>query len=106
MSYNPAQCTHIKSNGEICGSPALKGHDKCYWHAHVTEHVGRNSALTNSPVLDDSGSIQIVIMKVLRALAERRIDYKAAQLMIWALQLATRNVKSVNSYVVREPGID
>jgi len=106
MPYNPAQCTHIKSNGDICHSPALKGRDKCYWHAHVIEHVARNAALTGFPILDDGGAVQIVIMKVLRALAERRIDYKAAQLMIWAAQVAMRNMRSVNDYIVKEPGVD
>ena len=106
MPYDPAQCTHIKSNGDICRSPALKDEDKCYWHFQVVEHVGRNSTLTDFPVLDDGGSIQIVIMKLLRALAERRIDYKAAQLMIWAAQVAMRNMRAVNEYVVKEPGVD
>jgi hypothetical protein len=100
------QCTHVKTNGAVCGSPALKGEDKCYWHTHVTEHVQRNAALVNFPILDDGGAIQIVIMKVLRAIAEHRIDYKAAQLMIWGAQVAMRNMRSVNEYVVQQPGVN
>ena len=57
-------------------------------------------------MLDDGGAIQIVLMKVLRAIAEKRIDYKAAQLMIWAAQVAMRNMRSVNEYVIKEPGVD
>ena len=106
MPYNPARCTHVKTNGEVCKSPALKGEDKCYWHAHVTEHVNRNAALVDFPILDDGGAIQIVLMKVMRAIAERRIDYKAAQLMIWSAQVAMRNMRSVNEPRVLEPGVD
>jgi hypothetical protein len=106
MAHNPAQCTHVKTNGALCGSPALKGGDKCYWHTHVTEHVQRNAALVNFPILDDGGAVQIVLMKVLRAIAEHRIDYKAAQLMIWGAQVAMRNMRSVNEYVIREPGVN
>jgi len=32
------QCEHIKSNGEFCGSPALRGRNYCYFHL---THIGR-----------------------------------------------------------------
>ncbi len=27
-----AICTHIKSDGIRCGSPAMRGHSRCYFH--------------------------------------------------------------------------
>jgi hypothetical protein len=32
------QCEHIKSNGEFCGSPSLRGRNYCYFHL---THIGR-----------------------------------------------------------------
>ncbi len=32
------QCQHIKSNGEFCGSPSLRGRNYCYFHL---THIGR-----------------------------------------------------------------
>jgi hypothetical protein len=32
------QCEHVKSNGEFCGSPALRGRNYCYFHL---THIGR-----------------------------------------------------------------
>ena len=29
------QCTHIKTNGEVCGSPAVSGTEFCYHHSAV-----------------------------------------------------------------------
>ena len=30
-----SQCTHIKTNGEVCGSPAVSGTEFCYHHSAV-----------------------------------------------------------------------
>jgi hypothetical protein len=32
------QCEHIKTNGEFCGSPALRGRNYCYFHL---TYIGR-----------------------------------------------------------------
>jgi hypothetical protein len=47
------------------------------------------------PPLEDAESIQISISLIMRALADARIEHKQAALMLYALQIAAANVRSV-----------
>jgi hypothetical protein len=66
------------------------------------------------PPLEDAESIQIAISLIVRALADARIEHKQAALMLYALQIAANNVRSVRpaiedsvEHVARnEDGID
>jgi hypothetical protein len=45
-------------------------------------------------VLEDMHAVQVALMQVLGALADDRIDYKRARLMLYALQQAATNLNS------------
>ncbi len=101
------QCEHIKTNGEFCGSPALRGRNYCYFHL---THIGRRIraervhaiAVANSldssvvplelPPLEDANSIQIALMQVVDAILHNRLDTKRAGLVLYALQTASSNL--------------
>ena len=103
----PRQCEHVKSNGEFCGSPALRGRSYCYFHL---THIGRRlraershararrsrrrarAVRLNLPPFEDANSIQIALMQVVDALLENRIDSKRAGLVLYALQTASSNL--------------
>jgi len=103
----PRQCEHVKSNGEFCGSPALRGRNYCYFHL---THIGRRLRAERSqaraqatppesaavqlklPPLEDRNSIQIALMQVVDALLDNRIDTKRAGLVLYALQTASSNL--------------
>ncbi|HUK74136.1 MAG TPA: hypothetical protein VLV47_01545 [Candidatus Bathyarchaeia archaeon] len=103
----PRQCEHIKSNGEFCGSPALRGRNYCYFHL---THIGRRLRAERSqaraqagpaanavvelklPPFEDANSIQIALMQVVDALLNNRIDSKRAGLVLYALQTASSNL--------------
>lgn len=103
----PRQCEHIKTNGEFCGSPALRGRNYCYFHL---THIGRRlraernhaRAQANSPEnavaplelppFEDAHSIQIALMQVVDALLHNRIDAKRGGLVLYALQTASANL--------------
>ena len=97
----PRQCKHVKSNGEFCGSPALRGRNYCYFHlTHIGRRLraARNQARATSPEgaaplelppFEDAGSIQIGLMQVVDALLHNRIDAKRAGLVLYALQTAS-----------------
>lgn len=67
------QCEHIKTNGEFCGSPALRGRNYCYFHLTYigrrlrAERVGERAAAYGAdavaplevPPLEDANSVQI-----------------------------------------------
>ena len=48
------------------------------------------------PPLEDAESIQIALSLIVRALADARIEHKQAALMLYALQIAAQNVRSVH----------
>ena len=103
----PRQCEHVKSNGEFCGSPALRGRSYCYFHL---THIGRrlraerNQARTEAqppessavrlelPPFEDRNAIQIALMQVVDALLDNRIDTKRAGQVLYALQTASSNL--------------
>ena len=99
MSTIP-NCQHIKTNGLRCGSPALLGHNHCYLHSQQYDlrRRKRNAKppACELPPLEDANAIQIAVMEVARALLEDRLDLRRAGLLLYALQIASSNLKRVN----------
>ena len=98
MAYTT--CDHLKEDGVYCDSPALRGHNYCYYHLSVR---GRRLKMARArargeacrlqlPVLDDMHAVQSALMQVLDALADDRIDPKRAGLILYALQQASTNL--------------
>jgi len=116
-------CRHIKTNGRRCKSPSLGQTAFCYFHSRlhrrhrnlVENHrnlseSAPNPAQTNLqstqitpeieldlPPLEDAESIQIAISLVVAALARNRIDSRRAATILYALQLASTNARSINT---------
>src|SRR5271157_4191180 len=100
-SYPPSirRCQHVKVNGTQCGSPAVREHTYCYFHVRwhrkgrqVNTYLQEQGILT-LPTLEDANSIQVGLADVIRELAANMIDHKTAALMLYALQIASANVK-------------
>ena len=103
MSSFPNRCQHIKVNGTLCGSPALRRNRFCYFHhRHHEERIllnadsarrRRNNKVTlELPVLEDANSIQVSLMQIMRLLVTGQIDSKTAGLLLYALQTASLNL--------------
>ncbi|MCU1222386.1 MAG: hypothetical protein JWQ42_479 [Edaphobacter sp.] len=108
-------CRHIKTNGRRCGSPSLNRNELCYFHARLfeRERVLRQplppalfpgnpasplpAQLTeiDLPTLEDAESIQVSISLLVSALALNRIDSKRAAVLLYGLQLASTNARSI-----------
>ncbi len=104
MSYysaNILRCTHIKTNGTQCGSPAVRGRRFCFfhknWHGERIPLGALPAANLNPsftlPVLEDADSIQVALMQVMRLILARQIDPKMAGLLLYALQTASVNLR-------------
>lgn len=95
-SVHIPRCTHIKTNGTQCGSPALRGRRFCYFHKNWREQRVRLNAKRTGrasitlPVLEDADSIQ-----VLRLILAGQIDSKIAGLLLYGLQTASLNLRSM-----------
>ncbi len=100
-SYPPSirRCQHVKVNGTQCGSPAMREHSYCYFHVRwhrkgmqVNAYFKEQQILV-LPTLEDANSIQVGLAEVMRQLTEQMIDHRTAALLLYALQIASANVK-------------
>jgi hypothetical protein len=95
-------CDHLKEDGFYCKSPALRGRDYCYFHLKLRGrrlNMARARALAADQPLDlpfpeDMHSVQVTLFEVVNALANKRIDHKAAGLMLYAMQQASINLNN------------
>jgi hypothetical protein len=100
-SVHIPRCTHIKTNGTQCGSPALRGRRFCYFHKNWREQRvqlnAKHSACASItlPVLEDADSIQVALMQVLRLILAGQVDPKMAGLLLYGLQTASLNLRSM-----------
>jgi hypothetical protein len=92
-------CSHVKTNGALCESPALTDESFCFFHTSVRERTkrmrraARHKLPFQLPVLEDAESIQLAIGDTLNALLSGQIDHKAAGLMLRGLQMAAANLR-------------
>ena len=98
-------CEHVKVNGSICDSPALRGRHFCYYH--LRSRVERPAI----PILEDGASVQFAITEVLRAVAAHRIDVREAGILLYGLQTAAANLTNIHDpsssdLALDEPGDD
>src|SRR3954463_12396753 len=114
------RCHYIKTNGEVCGSPALRGRGNCYFHHGAAKRDQRrarfasvNSLDVEPPQFEDAESIQVGISEVALAILDRRVDPRTATSLLYAMQLAISNLKNLSnaprklrSYVVDVPTHD
>ena len=99
------RCRHVKTNGTQCGSPALKAKELCYYHDQnrpqpVELYIDGERYAEGSivlPVFEDAHSIQTVIRQVVQLMLSRRIDRKDAGVLLYALQIASGNLKTMQA---------
>jgi len=117
-----AICRHIKTNGHRCQSPAITGSVFCYFtatsaearcrlHSQSRAPAPRNRAISagerpesgparhfpalNFPPLEDAESVQLAISRLFAAIAAGQIDPVQARSLLYALQIASCNVRAL-----------
>ena len=108
------QCRHIFTDGHRCGSPCLRGEDFCYYH-HETRSAQHFRNQSNPlphdpyneppnqtgfllPLPEDHSSIQHAIGRIMNRLASNALDPRRAGLLLYALQIASGNLKSTPDF--------
>jgi hypothetical protein len=84
------RCQYTKTDGKVCGSPAMKGESFCYFHgeARTRRKVEEASNLHEVPVLEDKLSLQLAITRLCAQLASGSMDERRGRVLIAALRLA------------------
>jgi hypothetical protein len=101
MSSSEApRCRHIKVSGTQCGSPAVRSKSFCFYHQQhrpiLVECYSDGEYSTGEillPVFEDAHSVQSVIRQVMQMVLQKRIERKSASLLLYALQIASSNLK-------------
>jgi hypothetical protein len=99
------RCHHIKTSGAQCGSPALRNEKLCYYHKHnrlaAAQLYMDGDRYCDSqimiPPFEDAHSIQMVLRHVVQLMLQKRINPKDAGLMLYALQIASGNLKQLQA---------
>lgn len=106
---NPAirryQCRHIFTDGRRCGSPSLRDQDFCYYHNNTRRpkpeleqkdpyNYPPNQTKLTLPIPEDRSAVQLSIGQIIQGLAENTLDPRRAGLMLYALQIASMNLKN------------
>ena len=99
-SFTAARCRHIKISGTQCGSPALRNKVFCFYHhkdrplpVECYSDIEYATGEINLPFFEDAHSIQAVIRQVVQMVLQKRIERKTASLLLYALQIASSNLK-------------
>lgn len=87
-------CDHIKTGGERCGSPALKGWLYCHFHQRFHDLNDMPGAPDYEvPVLEDSLSIQLFLMQIAKAQNCGSISPAQASGMLKLARAAMQNLR-------------
>lgn len=107
MSAAAPMCTFVKTDGLTCGSPAVKGSDRCFHHAegktaagNATEQVADQS-FTPIPFVfpQDRVAMQFNYFLLLQALNEQRVERRTVELMLLMLKAMDKNIDKVGALV-------
>jgi hypothetical protein len=100
-SFTAPQCRHLKVNGSQCGSPALRDSMFCFYHRHRPVYAECYSDIQYAtgeiilPSFEDAHSIQYVLRQTVQMLLQKRIEKKTATTILYAMQIASSNLKRV-----------
>jgi len=98
-SFTAPRCRHIKVSGAQCGSPALRNNNFCFYHkdrpiyAECYSDIQYATGEIVLPAFEDAHSIQAVLRQTVQMLLQKRIEKKTATLILYAMQIASSNLK-------------
>ncbi len=94
-------CRHIKTNGQRCGSPALKDNYFCYYHDKI-HNVGAEPHLKYGPLQlpapEDLASVQLSVARINDVVIHGVIDLKKATTLLYGLQIAAQYINRAQKF--------
>ena len=99
MSYRT--CDHLKEDGVLCGSPALRGKKLCYFHQrdhkrtqYAAGVIRRADVLgPRLPPMKSLADIQAALYEIVTALAAHRVPLQRAGARLFDLQKAASSLR-------------
>ena len=87
-AHRAPRCQHVRLSGKACGSPAVSGQQYCHFHG-----LAKADLCFELPVIEDSRSFQIAVMRLCQQIARGAIEPVNAKIMLQALELALDNIR-------------
>jgi len=102
---NTNHCRHIKEDGFFCQGPPLRGREYCRFHLRALgrrmrmarERARREPHRLVLPILEDMNAVHVALMQVLDAVASGQIEERRAGLLLYGLQQASTNLRSLTA---------
>ncbi len=90
MSRPVPLCQGFKDDGSKCGSPALRGHQLCYFHNRRAMHhsISPNHPIYTVPPLTNVRNIRKATENALRLLQQERLSKQQVAIMLRGLRIA------------------
>jgi hypothetical protein len=98
-------CDHLKEDGVLCDSPALRGQKLCYFHQR--DHKRRQFAASvirradvlgpRLPRMKSLNDVQLALAEVINALAANRVPIQRASRVLFDLEQATVTLRKPSS---------
>ena len=88
---NATRCLYTKVDGTRCGSPAMEGAQRCFFHIRMT----RRDPELEIPPVEDSNSLVFALLEIVRAIQHDKIEVRKASAMLYGLQLVQNVLKNV-----------
>jgi|tagenome__1003787_1003787.scaffolds.fasta_scaffold20148045_1 hypothetical protein len=80
------RCEHLKLDGTSCGSPAVRGHQYCYFHGQVY------APPYDLPAIEDQRSLQLALLRLAQQVYTSTLSLPQAKLLLQILQTAGKNL--------------
>ena len=98
-------CNHLKEDGILCGSPALRGRKLCYFHQrdykrsqYAARVIRRADVLgPRLPPMKSIPQIQAALYEIVTALAAHRVPLQRASARLFDLQQAAVALRKPSS---------
>jgi len=81
-------CEHLKADGHRCGSPAMRGHSRCYFHLRPRSAARPRRFLL--PDLTNKNSISPALNQISQGMLDGSVDGKAFGHLIHAINTLVR----------------
>jgi hypothetical protein len=97
MTNHAPQCRHLFPDNHRCGSPCLRGQGFCYYHHPDRAPLSNTTASRTTRGFriappTDARSLQTALSQIIVRLGANKIDTHRASLLLYSLQIASRNL--------------
>ena len=94
-------CDHLKEDGILCGSPALRGQKLCYFHhrdhkrsQYAAAAIRRSDVLgPRLPRIKSLADIQVALYEVMTAIVSNRVSHQRAGRILFDLERAAVSLR-------------